>query len=253
MDAAQVREIGQLPEVRQMRQERFDIGGDLLPWLVKRGYSVYGFPIEAAGDLGSFPAYLATMRRALSGGFNSLNRLMGEPFDRDRLIWIDQETLATKDSMGRSLLARIRRGEVRIKGKVRIGRFVTLGSGVNLEESNLDDECQVESDVGITGCSLGEGTMVGQGATLSEVVTGLMVQIDSSPEEPTRLEGMVALGDEVIVEKGVQVRGPLCAHPKVVIPQGCDVPLKAEMTTSAEAAERLRLRESLRAGRQTTY
>ena len=50
-----LREIGHQPEVIAMRNKQFDIGGDLLPWLVKSGYPVYCYQDGAHGRSGQHP------------------------------------------------------------------------------------------------------------------------------------------------------------------------------------------------------
>lgn len=235
MDTGQIRRIAERPELRAMRTKACDIGADFLPWLVEHGYPVYAFAAQQVGDLGSIPGYLTTMRQVLGGDFRSLTRLMGEPFDPERLIWIDEDTLRAKDALGRDLQERMKTGEVNVKGRVRIGKFVSLGPGVTLEECNLDDECRLEGEVHVTSSSLGEGTMVGAGARLAETVTGIMVKINSAVETPVSLEGMVGLGDEVCVGKGVALKGPLSVHPNVTIPEGCSIPAEAEITSSQQA------------------
>lgn len=237
LDRGQIGPIADRPEVRAMRGKACDIGADFLPWLVEHGYPVYAFAAGQIGDLGNIPAYIATMRQALAGAFSSLTALMGEPFDGERRIWISEETLRSKDASGRDLEERMKRGEIKVKGRVRIGRFVSLGAGVELEECNVEDDCYLEGDVRVSASSLGEGTMVGAGARLVETVTGIMVRIDSRPEAPVSLEGLVALGDEVCVGRGIELRGPLIVYPNVVIPDGCVIPPEAEIRSSQQALQ----------------
>ena len=115
IDTARIREIASHPEVERIRANRLDFGKDLLPWLVGNGFPVHVFPVRRIGDLGNVRDYLETMIEALRGDFESVDRLLGPPFDAERNVWIAPESLAMRDSTsGRTLAEKITDGAVRI-------------------------------------------------------------------------------------------------------------------------------------------
>ena len=88
IDTARIREVATHPEVERIRSTRLDFGKDLLPWLVGNGFPVHVFPVRRIGDLGNVRDYLETMIEALRGDFESVDRLLGPPFDAERNVWI---------------------------------------------------------------------------------------------------------------------------------------------------------------------
>ena len=86
IDAARLRELATDPEIVRLRESRLDFGKDLLPWLVGRGHTVKVFPVRRIGDLGNVRDYLDTMVDALTGRFESVERLLGPPVDRERNV-----------------------------------------------------------------------------------------------------------------------------------------------------------------------
>src|SRR4030095_9819296 len=138
------------PGGERIRSSRLDFGKDLLPWLVGNGVLVHVFPRGRIGDLGNGRDYLETMIEALRGDFESVDRLLGPPFDAERNVWIAPESLAMRDSTsGRQLAEKIADGAGRIGPAVRIGRFCEIHPGVRISESNLDDDVEVQRDASI--------------------------------------------------------------------------------------------------------
>ena len=123
MDTGFIRGLIGNAEIERLRLTRFDFGKDLLPWLVGNGFPVHVFPVRKIGDLGNVRDYLETMIDALRGDFESVDRLLGPPFDADRNVWIAPESLAMRDSTsGTTLAEKIAGGVVQIGPAVRIGR-----------------------------------------------------------------------------------------------------------------------------------
>ena len=107
-----------------------DFGKDLLPWLVGNGLPVH-VPVRRIGDLGNVRDYIETMVEVLHGEFESVDRLLGPPFDADRTCGSRPESLAMRDSTsGKTLAEKIAEGSVEIGPAVRIGRFCEIHPGV---------------------------------------------------------------------------------------------------------------------------
>jgi len=235
IDTRRLRELAADPEIQRLREQRLDFGKDLLPWLIGEGHRVQVHAARRIGDLGNVADYLETMVDALNGNFESVDRLLGPPFDPDRHVWIAPETLAMRDSSsGKTLSEKIAEGLVDIGPAVRIGRFCEIHPGVRISESNLDDDIEVMERAEIRRSQIRDGAIVGVGARLSEVVVGSMSEIRSERENPTIVERGVALGDEVLVHPGVHLSDEISVYPRLKIPAGIKVPAGTDVTGPAD-------------------
>lgn len=235
LDADRVRALAREPELAKMRAVELDFGKHFLPWLVASGLPVYAWPAQAVGDLGNIPAYLSTMKAVLAGKFGDALALLGAPLDAERGLWIDASSLdLCPEGCHHSLRELLERGDITVGHSVRIGKYVQVHPGVHLSECNLDDECEVLEGAQVVGSSVGEGTILGPYCVVEDSVAGIMVELESSREQPTRLSGYVAVGDEVVLRAGVQLAGQVHVYPRVKIPPGCRIPAGAEIRSSED-------------------
>jgi NDP-sugar pyrophosphorylase family protein len=235
IDCARLRQLIADPEIARLRERRLDFGKDLLPWLVGNGFPVQAHVVRRIGDLGNVQDYLETMVDALNGNFGSVDRLLGPPFDADRHVWIEPESLSMADEVsGKTLGEKISDGSVRIGPGVRIGRFCEIGPDVTITESNLDDDVEVQRGAVLSHSQIRDGAMVGEGARLENVVVGSMSEVRSQLINPTVLDDFVALGDEVIVYPGVLMSGHISVYPRLKIPIGLRVPEETDITGPAD-------------------
>jgi NDP-sugar pyrophosphorylase family protein len=235
IDSSRLRELARDPAIVQLRERRCDFGKDLLPWLVGNDQPVYTFPARRLGDLGNVADFIETMVEVLNGNFESVDRLLGPPFDAENHVWIAPESLAMRDSTsGKTLEEKLKEGLVTIGPGVRIGRFCEIHPGVTIAESNLDDDIEVHRNATILRTQIRDGAIVGPSARLSEVVVGSMSEIRSEPYHPTIVEGFVALGDEVTVYPGVHLADHVSVYPRLKMPSGISIPPGVELTGPAD-------------------
>jgi NDP-sugar pyrophosphorylase family protein len=235
VDAERLRQLASHGEIQRLRDRRLDFGKDLLPWLVGEGEPVRAFPVRRIGDLGNVRDYVETMVDVLQGRFESVDRLLGPPFDPDRHVWIAPESLAMRDSTsGRSLAEKIADGLVDIGPGVRIGRFCEIHPGVRIAESNLDDDIEVHREAVIERSQIRDGAIIGAAALISEAVIGSMTEIRSEPFHPTTVERLVAPGDEVVVYPGVHLADDIAVYPRLKLPTGIRIPAGTEVTGAAD-------------------
>src|SRR3990172_8272689 len=235
IDANRIRQLGAHPEIARLRERRLDFGKDLLPWLVGNGYPVNVFPVRRIGDLGNVGYHPDHKVDALTGEFESVDRLLGPPFDPERNVWIAPESLAMRDATsGRTLAEKIAEGSVDIGPAVRIGRFCEIHPRVRILKSNLDGDIQVQRDASISRSQIRDGAIIGPAAHLSEVVVGSMSEVRSEPFNPTSIEGCVALGDEVVVYAGVRLADEVSVYPRLKLPSGIKVPPGIEVAGPAD-------------------
>src|SRR5207247_8222497 len=124
IDCAALRQVAGDASIAALRRSRLDFGKDLLPWLVGHDLPVFAHPVRRIGDLGNVHDYIDTMVDVLHGRFESVDRLLGPPFDAERNVWIAPESLSMRDELtGSTLSEKIASGSVQIGPSTRIGRF----------------------------------------------------------------------------------------------------------------------------------
>jgi NDP-sugar pyrophosphorylase family protein len=235
MDSAAMRKHAHEPELHRLRERRLDFGMDLLPWAVDRGLAIYAEPVEQTGDIGTVVDYIETTVDLLRGAFTTLSGLLGTPYDAERRIWIPPETLRFRDeASGKSLEEKLEEGLVTLGGNVRLGRYVEIGPGVSIRDSNIDDGVDIGPGVTIEQSAIRDGAIIGAGARLSRSYVGSMAEIGSTEECPTLLEEYVAVGDEALVQPGARLRDRISIYPRLKIPATAAIPPGTEIRDAAD-------------------
>ncbi|HEY3376526.1 MAG TPA: NDP-sugar synthase [Armatimonadota bacterium] len=240
MDAVALRDICRHPDVMAMRKRQFDIGGDLLPWLVTNGFPVHSYQIGRMGDLGNISSYLETMVDVLHGRFPSMTALMPRVYPGSDHILVDSETLAMTDPISRLTLAeKITDGLVELRPPVRIGKYVRIYPGVVLSECNVDDDCEIFENAEILRSSIGAGALIGPHAHIEDTLTGTMVELQSTREHPVSLKRFVAIGDETVVRGGVALTDSVTIYPRLKVPAGIHIPANTDIESAEQMLEYL--------------
>ncbi len=237
IDTKRLREIAKEPVCNKMRTQKLDIGGDLLPWLVAAGYPVYVCEIGRMGDLGNINSYLNTMVDTLTGKFTSMKELMCTvyncmigPMEGNM---IDFESLNLTDPITNlTLEQKMKQGLVTVIPPVRIGKYVQIYPGAVLQECNIDDDCEIFENCSVIRSSLGAGSILGPHSYIEDTLTGIMVELHSTKEEPIEMRGYVAIGDEVVVRGGVKLSDGVTIHPRLKIPAGVKIPAHREVESA---------------------
>jgi NDP-sugar pyrophosphorylase family protein len=230
MDSAAMRKYAHEPELQRLRERRLDFGMDLLPWAVDRGLAIYAEPVDHTGDLGTVVDYIETTVDLLRGAFTTLSGLLGTPYDAKRRLWIPPETLRFRDeASGKSLEEKLDEGLVTLGDNVRLGRYVEIGPGVSIQDSNIDDGVDIGPGAIIERSAIRDGAIIGAGARLSRSYVGSMAEIDSTEKRPTVLEEYVAVGDEALVQPGALLRDRISIYPRLKIPATAAIPPGTEI------------------------
>ncbi|MFF5015656.1 sugar phosphate nucleotidyltransferase [Streptomyces sp. NPDC001165] len=226
IDCDRLRMAAREPELAALARRQLDWGGDLLPYLVRRGHRVLAHPIARFGDLGSPRDYLDTVKDLLLDRYPGLSEALGAPAGPgDHRV--HPSSLEMKDQVsGRTLAEKIEDGSVRIGPGVRIGRDVEIGPGVTLAESDIGDGVDIGEHSTLRGVACGDHSIIGPGARLTDVFLGSMVDVRSTLTAPVVLDDYCALGDEVRVREGTRLRG-VSVFPRLEIgggiPQGASL------------------------------
>ena len=235
VDMARLLELAEHPDVRAMAEERLDFGLDLLPWLVGKGELVYAHPVDRIGDLGNVPDYIESMVDALQGRFRSVARLLGEPFDAERGIWIDPESLHMRDAFTNTTLEeKIARGSVTVGGGVRIGKYTEVREDVYLEDCNIDDGCEILQGSRVVRSNIRDGARIGRFSEVTDSYVGSMAEIRSLPERRTTVDHFCAVGDEVVLQPGVELSDNVSLYPRVRVPSGAQIPPGSEIRSAED-------------------
>ncbi len=233
VDLDQLREIAQHDDIKRMSETRLDFGLDLLPWLVSKGYPVFAHPIGRIGDLGNVQDYIETMIDALWGRFGSVCRLLGPPMNDN--IWIEPESLQMRDhDSGLTLQEKMQRGLVTIGPAVRIGKYSEIFPGARISESNIDDGVEVHPDAEIVRSQIRDGAMIGSAARVTDSYVGSMAEVRSTHANRTSVEGFAALGDEVVLQPGVELADDVALYPRVRVPAGAAIPPNTEIRSAED-------------------
>jgi len=240
INSSELRKISSHPEVIAMRKHRYDIGGDLLPWLAKHGYPIYCYEIGKMGDLGNIPSYLETMNDVLHGRFPSMSELMPRMSLGSELYNIERESLEMADPITHLTLGeKIEKGLVNIKAPVRIGKYVRVFPGVTISDANIDDDCEIFENATIIRSSIGAGSMIGPFSVIEDTLTGTMVELQSSEKAPVILRRFVAIGDEVVIRGGVELDDSITIFPRLKVPAGIKVPANTDIESADKMLEYL--------------
>ncbi|MGF1425111.1 sugar phosphate nucleotidyltransferase [Kitasatospora sp. LaBMicrA B282] len=232
VDCALLRLAAREPQLMRQAYQRLDWGGDLLPWLVEHGKPVAAHHIARLGDLGNVEDYLLTLRHVLSGDYQQMNQLMAEPHNEKPRYWIHESSLYTKDDVcGTTLADKIAQGDVRVGPGVRIGRHVTIGAGVHLEYTDIGDGAELREGARLSGTSLGDSSVVGPYAQITDSYIGPMSEIHSALEHPVRLDGYCAVGDGVQLWQGTRLSG-VSVYPRLRVPALANLPSGTKLTNS---------------------
>ena len=239
IDPLVLRGIARHPDILAMRGSHFDIGGDLLPWLVAHDFPVYTYKVGRMGDLGNIPSYIETLVDVLQGHFPAMLPLLGEETTSHNGMFIDPTSLEMTDPRSHlTLREKINKKMVVLRPPLRIGKYVRVYPDVTLSECNIDDECEIHEQAVIRRASIGEGSFIGACSHLEDVVTGMMVELLSEEYTPVSLSRYTALGDSVLVECGVTMTDHVTVYPQLKVPSHVTLTGTCELATTEAVNQR---------------
>jgi NDP-sugar pyrophosphorylase family protein len=198
----EVRRVFDEPPVQEMMREkgRLDFGLDFIPYLVER-YPVYGYYLRGEWqDVGTPAGYLKAMTSILrKGRWRGMH--LGEQVPKLPNVWIQGgsvDSVRRREEIVRKALA----GQIRLEGRVFIGRHCQVEEGAIVRDSCIDNFCILGKGVTIERSAIMDRVLVGDGAVVQDSIVGRHSRIRSTTAKPTWLLGLSVVGDDVDIGEG---------------------------------------------------
>lgn len=200
----EMREILNSEDMKEMRKKgSFDIGSDLIPYLIENGYPVYGYVSDKLWfDVGSPPRYLEATKDILKGKLGYMREFDGRAFEG---IWIEGQS---RESLERreTIINKRKKGEITLEEPVLIGRHCQIRDGAKIRNSVIDNFSIIGSRALIENSVIMDRVIVEEGAIIKDSIIGRHCTIKSSQSKPTKIEGISVLGDDVTVGSGYHLK-----------------------------------------------
>jgi NDP-sugar pyrophosphorylase family protein len=197
----EVRKIVGNEEVRKIIDERkrLDFGFDFIPYLVDKGFPVYGYKIKVWYDIGTPERYLKAMGEVLHGKLNI--RISEERIFPGRNVWVQgysEHSVKRREE----IVSKCREGRLFIDGVALIGRHNRIGDGSKILDSNVDNFCILGENVSVERSAIMDAAKIGNYTQISDSILGRKVVVESTRENPTFIESTSVLGNGVRIGKG---------------------------------------------------
>ncbi len=164
------------PEIREVFKEMGDkvkdLGGDVVPYLVDKGYPIYGFPFHGYwADVGTPGSYLHT-------SFDVLHKKLGHIrlINECEICGLNRWVLASTEERNKSKLLS---GSIHLGEYTLIGRDCEIGDNVWIENSSIGDNCIIEDNVTIRNSVVMDFVNIEKHSSLNKCVVGRYTTIGS--------------------------------------------------------------------------
>jgi NDP-sugar pyrophosphorylase family protein len=214
----EVRNIVESEEVRSIMEQRhrLDFGFDFIPYLVDKGFPVFGYQLKVWYDVGSPERYLGAMADVLHGKLNI--RIREERILDNRNVWVQgysEESIKRREE----IIRKHKEGKLQLDGAALIGRHTRVGDFTKLSDSNVDHFSTLGDHVIIERSALMDAVKVGDYARVSDSIVGRKAVIESTREDPTRVELTSVIGNAVHINEGCTLIGTR-VNPGLTVPRG---------------------------------
>ena len=201
------------PEIRRILNDKeieefmkgghFDIGTHMIPYLVEKGYPVYGYVSGKVWyDVGAPNRYLEATKAILDGNLAYLKGFDGKVRDG---VWIEG---ASKESLQRRkiIVEKNKNRLISLEKPVLIGRHCRISDGVHIKNSVIDNFCIIGRDTTIENSVIMDRTIIEEGARIKDSIVGRHCTIKSSVSKPTTMDDISVTGDNVTVGRGYYLK-----------------------------------------------
>jgi len=200
----EVRKIVESEEVMKIMQERrrLDFGFDFIPYMVDKGFTVYGYELKAWYDVGSPESYLRAMHEVLYGRLNI--RVLEERILPNCNIWVQgysEESIKRREEIVR----KYKEKKLSIDGTALIGRHTRIGDYSKISDSNIDNFGILGEHVNVERSAIMDAAKIGDYAYVSDSILGRKTSVESTRENPTKIESTSVIGNNVHILKGCRL------------------------------------------------
>jgi len=214
----EVRKEAESKEVKKIIEERkrLDFGFDFIPYLVDKGFPVYGYELKVWYDVGSPEKYLSAMYDVLHGKLNI--RVAEKSILPDKNIWVQgysPESIKRRED----ILRKYKEGKLSIEGAALIGRHTRIGDHSKIADSNIDNFCILGEHVTIERSAVLDAAKIEDYAHISDSILGRKVVVESTRENPTSIESTSVIGNAVHIREGCKIIRTRI-NPHLTIPPG---------------------------------
>ncbi len=199
----EIREVFKSEDIKSfISLGKMDFGKDIIPYLINKGYPVYGYVTNDLWfDIGTPDRYLdamVTLLRTLDEDYLNAKRI-----SKDARIFVQG---TSPDSIRRRQIIEKMyvEGKIHVEGSVLIGRHTQVGEGLYVEDSSIDNFSIIGNNVKIVKSSLMDRVAIGDNVIIENSIIGRHVEIRSTAQKPVRIVNSV-IGDDVIIEEGSEI------------------------------------------------
>jgi len=214
----EIKQIVEGKEVRKIMEDRrrLDFGYDLIPYLVDKGYPVYGYELKVWYDVGSPERYLRAMCDILHGKLNI--RVAEERIIPGRNVWVQGYS---EDSVKRreEIVRKHKENRLAIEGAALIGRHTRIGDYSQISDSSIDNFCILGEHVNVERSAIMDAAKIGDYADISDSIIGRKAIIESSHANPTCIESTSVIGNAARIGGGCKLIGTR-VNPGLTVPPG---------------------------------
>ncbi len=214
----ELRSIVNGEEVMRIRneRERLDFGYDLIPYLVDKGFPVYGYEIPIWFDVGSPEKYLEAMLNVLKGALDI--RITEERIVPGKNIWVQgysEESIRRREEIVR----KYNENKLGLEDAVLIGRHTRIGDYSKIMDSSIDNFCIIGEHAVIERSAIMDAAKIGDYAGISDSIIGRKVIVESSKEKPALVESFSTIGNSVRIREGCRLINTR-VNPGLTLPPG---------------------------------
>lgn len=185
------------PWAKEMKdKKKLDFGSDIIPALIEHGYDLYGYPMDGYWfDVGSPERYL-------NAAMYLLRNL--SPGDMDAFEVTKDVHMQGRSEMSENLRRLIRdmikRGELLVKGRVLLGRHISIGKGTALEDAVVDNYSIIERNSEVLHSVVMDRVKMGSNVRVMNSIVSRHVEIGDN----VRIVNSV-IGDNAVVSNNVRM------------------------------------------------
>lgn len=206
MVSPEIRKIFKEKGVKQIIKEnhRLDFGFDFIPYLIRTGRPVYGYTLKGSWyDVGTPKHYLEAMHDMLHGRFSSLTDFGGKIGEEKRL-WVQGESSEALKSR-KEIMAKIKKGRIKVEGAVLIGRHCRIGDGARIVDSCIDNYTQIGKNAVVEKSAIMDRAIIGENAEIKDSIIGRHVTVLSNSKKPTKIDRVSVVADDVTLAEGCRL------------------------------------------------